>query len=403
MAACGKQPATAQKQNSSSIFIVPASKADVDILAKEWSRWSPGIFPGVRIAAVAAHSHLQVDGILYSDVENMKDLKREFEAKNPDLGKVVGLPTWVNRPPSQSQIAAIVASGRKLKVAGSLYFLPESKAKVDLALSHGRILLCSFSPVVSRGFPHFRVSQCWKCFRHGHTRARCNVKQPCCPTCAQPASSSHSLPCTGPVPSWPEVRTLFREYRDAELHKRTPGRTFEDERDFDNFQAGVSTLEGGALRKWTKCTTNSRFRHILRGSPAAGKAPEDSDHESDWEDDSEDDEPCQTSHADVLARFRFAVFLAINSFLRIRSERCRGVNDAAGKCTGCFGPSYAPEFLQNFVCILEIPDTNRQRVCANNDLTVIIAPPSQQSLLYLLYGNYRPCNSEFFGAQDAVA
>lgn len=50
----------AQKQNSSSLFIVPASKADVDILTKEWSRWSPGIFPGARIAPVAIHSHLQV-------------------------------------------------------------------------------------------------------------------------------------------------------------------------------------------------------------------------------------------------------------------------------------------------------------------------------------------------------
>ncbi|KAJ7802142.1 hypothetical protein B0H14DRAFT_3488762 [Mycena olivaceomarginata] len=163
-----------------------------------WSRWA-GIFPGARIAPAAIHSHLQVDGILFSDVGDIKDLKREFEMKNPDLGKVVGLPTWVNRPPSESQIAAIIASGRKPKVAGSIYFLLESKAKVDLALSRGRILLCSFSPVVSRGFPHLRVSQCWKCYRYGHRKARCNVKQPCCPTCAQPPSASHSSPCNGPV------------------------------------------------------------------------------------------------------------------------------------------------------------------------------------------------------------
>ncbi|KAF8208547.1 coatomer WD associated region-domain-containing protein [Mycena galopus ATCC 62051] len=38
------------KQNSSSIFIVPASKADVDTLTREWSCWSPGTFPGARIA-----------------------------------------------------------------------------------------------------------------------------------------------------------------------------------------------------------------------------------------------------------------------------------------------------------------------------------------------------------------
>jgi hypothetical protein len=116
-----------------------------------------------------------------------------------DLGNVVGLPTWVNRPPSESQIAATIASGRKPKIAGSLYFLLESKAKVDLALSRGRILLCSLSPVVSRGFPHLRVTQCWKCYKYGPTKARCNVKQPCCPTCAQPACASHSSPCNGPI------------------------------------------------------------------------------------------------------------------------------------------------------------------------------------------------------------
>ncbi|KAJ6513529.1 hypothetical protein DFH09DRAFT_1433254 [Mycena vulgaris] len=160
----------AQKQNASSLFIVPASTADVDVLIAEWNRWSPGVFPGARIAPVATHFHLQVYGLLFSNVGDLKDLKREFELKNPGLGKVIGLPTWVNRPPSESQIAAIISSGRKPKDAGSVYFLLESKAKVDLALSRGRILLCSFSPLVSRGFPHLRVSQCRKCYRFPLTR-----------------------------------------------------------------------------------------------------------------------------------------------------------------------------------------------------------------------------------------
>ncbi|KAJ7274438.1 hypothetical protein B0H12DRAFT_398505 [Mycena haematopus] len=71
-----------QKQNSCSIsIIVPASKADVDTLTKEWSRWSLGNLSGCRIAPVAIHSHLQVDGILFSDTGDMKDVKKEFELK----------------------------------------------------------------------------------------------------------------------------------------------------------------------------------------------------------------------------------------------------------------------------------------------------------------------------------
>ncbi|KAJ6536513.1 hypothetical protein DFH09DRAFT_1324538 [Mycena vulgaris] len=42
----------AQKQNSSSLFIVPAFKANMDVLTAEWARWSPGVFPGARITPV---------------------------------------------------------------------------------------------------------------------------------------------------------------------------------------------------------------------------------------------------------------------------------------------------------------------------------------------------------------
>ncbi|KAJ7679857.1 hypothetical protein B0H17DRAFT_1206361 [Mycena rosella] len=189
----------AQKQNASSIFLVPSTPAKATVLAKEWLRWSPGILPGGRIAPVALHSHLQVDGILFRDVGDMKELKREFELRNPDLGKVIGTPTWVNRPPSESRTAAIVAGGGKPKLAGSVYFLLESRDRVDLALSRGRILLCSSSPAVSRGFPHLRVSQCWGCHKYGHTKARCNVKNPCCGVCAKPLLPDHPFPCSGPV------------------------------------------------------------------------------------------------------------------------------------------------------------------------------------------------------------
>ncbi|KAK7013451.1 hypothetical protein R3P38DRAFT_2788355 [Favolaschia claudopus] len=188
------------KQNDSSIFLVPASAADTQVLDKEWSRWGPTIFPGSRIAPVALHSHLQVNGILFRDVTDMRELKREFELCNPDLGPVTGLPTWVNRPPSEAQAAAISASGRKPKLAGSVYFLLQSRDKVDLALSRGRIVLCSTSPTVARGFPHLRISQCWGCYKYGHTKARCNVKAPSCAVCAKPVGDhSPTTPCSGPV------------------------------------------------------------------------------------------------------------------------------------------------------------------------------------------------------------
>ncbi|KAK6987822.1 hypothetical protein R3P38DRAFT_2805289 [Favolaschia claudopus] len=71
----------ATKQNDSSIFLVPASAADTQVLDKEWSRWGPTIFPGSRIAPVALHSHLQVNGILFRDVTDMR--ARGERSKSP--------------------------------------------------------------------------------------------------------------------------------------------------------------------------------------------------------------------------------------------------------------------------------------------------------------------------------
>ncbi|KAK7007161.1 hypothetical protein R3P38DRAFT_2793033 [Favolaschia claudopus] len=168
----------AQKQNASSIFLVPESAADTQLLSKAWTRWGPSIFPGARIAPVALHSHIQVNGILFRDVTDMNQLKREFEA----------------------QSAAILASGRKPKVAGSVYFLLQSRDKVDLALSRGRVVLCSTSPTVERGFPLLRISQCWGCHKYGHTHARCNIKVPSCAVCAKPVPEhDNPVQCSGPV------------------------------------------------------------------------------------------------------------------------------------------------------------------------------------------------------------
>ncbi|KAJ7497873.1 hypothetical protein B0H11DRAFT_2384714 [Mycena galericulata] len=88
----------------------------------------------------------------------------------------------------------------------------------------------------------------------------------------------------------PEVRTLLHEYQMLELHKRRPGRTLEDGRKVDNFEAGIQVLAGGALRKWAKRTTNSRIRQVLHGTSSSDSEDcESSDHESDWEDESDDE------------------------------------------------------------------------------------------------------------------
>ncbi|KAJ7739732.1 hypothetical protein B0H14DRAFT_3168007 [Mycena olivaceomarginata] len=66
---------------------------------------------------------------------------------------------------------------------------------------------------------------------------------------------------------WPEIKTLLREYRSTELHKRRPGRTFEDGRDVENFQAGVRSLQGGALKKWAKkrqTVRSDKYKHRCR-------------------------------------------------------------------------------------------------------------------------------------------
>ncbi|KAJ7108021.1 hypothetical protein C8R43DRAFT_1140157 [Mycena crocata] len=90
----------------------------------------------------------------------------------------------------------------------------------------------------------------------------------------------------------PEVKTLLREYQSTQLHRRVPGRTFNDGRNVDNFQSGIQNLADGALKKWAKRTTNSRIRNILHGTPTASHAeqpPVDLENGSDWSDSEDSD------------------------------------------------------------------------------------------------------------------
>ncbi|KAJ7017521.1 hypothetical protein C8F04DRAFT_1279248 [Mycena alexandri] len=173
-----------QKQSGSSIFIVPRTKDDVKLLSQRWSAWAPGIFPGGRIAPVAEHCYLQVNGIPFRAVDSLDSTAREFEERNPALGKVLSV-TWVNRPPSVEKVAAIAARGLKPPTAGSLFIRLQSRDLVDRAVAAGRVVLGGMAPMVQRGFPHLRVCQCWGCLKFGHTRSRCGVKTERCGGCGK--------------------------------------------------------------------------------------------------------------------------------------------------------------------------------------------------------------------------
>ncbi|KAJ7605222.1 Endonuclease/exonuclease/phosphatase [Mycena rosella] len=168
-----------QKQSESSIFVVPHSKDDLRILTERWDIWAPSVFPGGRIAPVATHCFIQVNGVVFSGAGSLEELGREFELRNPQLGPVVGTPAWVNKPPSEAKAAAMVVAGRTPPKAGSLFVRLSSRDMVDKAVASGRVVLAGTAPAVGRGFPHLRVVQCWGCLKFGHTHDRCSSLTKC--------------------------------------------------------------------------------------------------------------------------------------------------------------------------------------------------------------------------------
>ncbi|KAJ7430955.1 hypothetical protein B0H11DRAFT_2262773 [Mycena galericulata] len=68
------------------------------------------------------------------------------EERNPQLGRVVGTPTWVNKPPSEARAAAIAASGRKPPRAGSLFIRLEDRAQLLVQLTVPRFSFLAVPP-----------------------------------------------------------------------------------------------------------------------------------------------------------------------------------------------------------------------------------------------------------------
>ncbi|KAJ6558416.1 hypothetical protein DFH09DRAFT_1083983 [Mycena vulgaris] len=149
-----------QKQLESGIFIVPHNKNDLRVLTERWKDWGPSILPGGRVAPVATHCFLQVDGVPFAGAGTLEELCREFEERNPQLGPMAGTPTWVNKPPSEAAAAAVAGAGRKPPRAGSLFIRLQSRDMVDKAIAGGHVILAGTVPAVGRGFPHLRVVRC---------------------------------------------------------------------------------------------------------------------------------------------------------------------------------------------------------------------------------------------------
>ncbi|KAJ7016450.1 hypothetical protein C8F04DRAFT_1281445 [Mycena alexandri] len=121
-----------------------------------------------------------------------EEVCKEFEERNPDLGKVNGW-RWVNPPPSEGRISALRGLGRKPPTAGSMVLRLESRERVDVAVMRGRVIMAGGARQVSRAFPHLKPVQCWGCYRYNHTRARCREKTTTCGGCG---GASHGVGCS---------------------------------------------------------------------------------------------------------------------------------------------------------------------------------------------------------------
>nr|GAT47623.1 predicted protein [Mycena chlorophos] len=183
----------AKPNESPGLFIVPSNgERGVAELTARVDEWATGILLGARIVPAAGHSFMQVDGIPFASAPSLEDIRKEFEERNPALGPVVSTPRWVNTPPSEAKVAALAAAGRKPPTAGSVVFQLQSRDTVDRAVAEGRVILCGHAPSVSRCFPHLRLTQCWGCFKFGHTRARCGKSNPSCAGCGK---ENHGVIC----------------------------------------------------------------------------------------------------------------------------------------------------------------------------------------------------------------
>lgn len=86
-----------------------------------------------------------------------------------------------------------------------------------------------------------------------------------------PRSGRHTAPHLNP-----EIQKLLQAYRELDLHKRRPGRVYEDT-DRDDFTRGYVKLASGSLAKWT--STTSYQRGFANSTPPIVDVDEDDEDE----------------------------------------------------------------------------------------------------------------------------
>ncbi|KAJ7141398.1 hypothetical protein C8R44DRAFT_867021 [Mycena epipterygia] len=166
-----------EKTPQRSILVFPRTKDDLRVLADSWETWTPLVFPGGRNVQLTPTPFLRVDGVPFATAESLWETGREFMKLNPQYGPIVGLPTWMNKPPNAAKVAAMDAS--TLPTTNSLFIRLQSGQMVEQAVADGRVALADSTFAVQRGFPQLRVIQCLRCFQYGHYQKQCNARARC--------------------------------------------------------------------------------------------------------------------------------------------------------------------------------------------------------------------------------
>ncbi|KAJ7058634.1 hypothetical protein C8F01DRAFT_1255783 [Mycena amicta] len=126
------QIACVSRTKDGGLFLVPDAAECAKILTSSWSNWGPTLFPTACIIPPSVHSHIQLDGIVHAAAPNLEEIALELNERYPQLGPVVGLPVWVNKPPSEAQIASTRSAGGKPRTAGSIWCLVRKAKATEL-------------------------------------------------------------------------------------------------------------------------------------------------------------------------------------------------------------------------------------------------------------------------------
>jgi hypothetical protein len=136
----------------------------------------------------------------------------------------------------------------------------------------------------------------------------------------------------------PEVVILLEVYRKAELHRRRPGRAYND-KDTDNFTRGINKLRRGTLAKWIADTTSTRGLNI---TAAVGSSSQDADLETSGEegdsssgDENEDiEDETEGSRAPITKSVTMGLMQMVDGELLVQTTDFADIDDLFGELDG---------------------------------------------------------------------